>query len=115
MSDAFLSATVTIAGSGGTEIEAYSALVQDAEPGRGRADHQAAVRPAARPGRPAARPVRRGRLVPVARAGGGARATADRVRQDLRLPQLPGGRPRLLRRGAPLLPPRVGQGRLGAD
>ena len=32
MSDAFLSTTVTIAGSGGAEIEAYSALVQDAEP-----------------------------------------------------------------------------------
>jgi carboxymethylenebutenolidase len=32
MSDAFLSATVKIAGSGGTEIEAYSALAQDAEP-----------------------------------------------------------------------------------
>ena len=63
---------------------------------------------------PAARPVRRGRPVPLARAGRRARAGAQGARQDLRVPLLRGRRTRLHAGGPAQLPARGRRGRLAA-
>jgi len=61
---------------------------------------------------PAARPVRCGRPVPVARAGQRARTGAEGAREDLRVPHLRGRRPRVLQRDPRRLPPRSRRRRL---
>ena len=64
---------------------------------------------------PAARPVRRGRSAPVARAGRRAGEGAAGGRQDVRVPQLRGRRARVLLGQPARLPARGGERRLAED